>query len=105
MMLVPPVMATVGTTPWVFGNARVGLMSGLFALDVNPAGVAIIALWEKLNPASLNSVGLIVFTKWMLTLRPGEFVLVIAPPGMADPVNRPPGSVVGIWSISNLPQI
>src|ERR1041385_3454337 len=104
MMLLPPVMATVGTTPCVFWNGSAGTMSGLFAFAVRAAGVALLVLCEKLKPASLKMVGLIVLMKWMVALRPGELVLVMAPFGIAEPVNRPPGSVVGIWSISNLPQ-
>src|SRR5690242_15137206 len=105
MMLDPPVNVTVGTTPCVFLKGSTGLMSGLLALAVKPAGVAWIALIEKLKPASLSSVGLIVLMMCSDTLRPGELVFVMAPFGIVDPVNRPPGSVVGIWSISNLPQM
>src|SRR5579862_15932 len=105
MMLVPLVSVTVGTTPCVLVKGSAGLISGLLAFAVRPTGVAMILLCEKLKPASLSRVGLMVLSACTTTARPGELVLVMAPPGMVDPVNRPPGSVVGIWSISNLPQI
>src|SRR5579875_2778583 len=41
----------------------------------------------------------------MMKMRPGEFVEEVATPGKALPINRPPGSVVGIVSFSNLPKI
>src|ERR1017187_4667116 len=104
-MLLPLVIATVGITPCVLANGSPGLTSGLLLLVVNPTGVEAMRLCEKLKPASLSRLGRMVLTAWTTTTRPGELVLVIAPPGIVEPVNRPPGSVVGIWSISNLPQM
>ena len=37
-------------------------------------------------------------------VRPGDFVLVVATPGRADPVKSPPGSTVGIESLMNRPK-
>src|SRR6266849_689073 len=48
-------------------------------------------------------VGLIVDVARIENCFPGELVLVVATPGKADPVNKPPGSTVGILSFSNLP--
>src|ERR1039458_6943651 len=104
-MLVPPLIATVGLTPWVLAKGSAGLASGLLALVVNPTGVEAIRLCEKLKPTSLSRLGRRVLTACTATTRPGELVLVMAPPGMGFPWKRPPGSVVGIWSISNLPQM
>src|ERR1035437_4495328 len=98
-------MATVGMTPWVLAKGSAGVTAGLLALVVNPTGVAAIPACEKLKPASLSRLGRRVLTACATKARPGELVLVMAPPGMAFPWKRPPGSVVGIWSISNLPQM
>ena len=54
---VPPVKLTEGTTPSGLGNGSAGLMSGLFALRVNPSGVDRMSLCVKLNPKSFISVG------------------------------------------------
>ena len=60
MRLDPPVKVTFGTTPCVLANGSAGLMSGLLALAVSPAGVEMNALCEKLKPASLSRVGRMV---------------------------------------------
>ena len=104
-MLVPPLMATVGITPCVFVKGSAGFTSGLLALVVIPTGVEAIRLCEKLKPASFSRLGRRVLTACTTTARPGEFVLVTAPPGIRFDWNKPPGSVVGIWSISTLPQM
>src|ERR1039457_1940380 len=104
-MLVPPLMATVGMTPFVLVKGSAGLTSGLLALLVDPAGVELIRLCEKFKPASLSRLGRMVLRACTTRARPGELVLEMAPPGMVFPWKRPPGSVVGIWSISNLPQM
>src|ERR1035441_9474174 len=104
-MLVLLVMATGGLPPCVWGKGSAGLTSGLFALVVNPSGAETIRLCENVNPTSFSRLGRKVLTACTTTARPGELVLVTAPPGIWFPWKRPPGSVVGIWSISNLPQI
>src|ERR1035438_3428083 len=105
MMLVPEVRLTVGMTPWVLVKGSAGFTSGLLALAVRPTGVAMILLCEKLKPASFSRLGRMVLRACTTIWRPGELVLVMAPLGIVEPVNKPPGSVVGIWSISNLPQM
>ena len=62
-MVDPPVSVTVGTTPSGFANGSFGLISGLLALAESPVGVVRIALWEKLNAASLTRVGLKMLTE------------------------------------------
>jgi len=59
-MLDPPENVTLGTTPSGLANGSGGWMSGLLTRAASPAGVVRIALCEKLNPASLTIVWLIV---------------------------------------------
>src|SRR5579864_9356756 len=100
----PLVNDTLGMTPCVFVNGSGGLISGLFALADTPTGVEWMALCVKLKLTSFSRFGRMVFRACTTQARPGELVLVVARLGIAAPVNRPPGSVVGMLSFSNLPQ-
>src|SRR6185437_12768694 len=104
-MLVPPVNARLGTTPWVLAKGSFGFTSGALALEVMPSGVAWMALWEKLKAKSFSMPSRMELIAWTAIERPGELVFVIAPLGMEEPVKRPPASVVGIVSIPKRPQI
>ncbi len=68
-----------GTMPCVFANGSDGLMSGLCVLDISPAGRGIDRALRIVESGVVDySVGRIVFSKWIATLRPGEFVFVVA---------------------------
>src|ERR1035441_595391 len=87
-MLVPLVMATVGITPCVLAKGSAGVTSGLLALFVNPSGAETIRLCENVKPTSFSRLGRSVLTACTTTARPGELVLVTAPPGIWFPWKR-----------------